>query len=90
MTDLTLYNGSNNGTKLDEFDFQMALAPGMSESTTLAQIAKALAYWQNVSATQPDSELKVLADGYAIPWLTALQGRFSNPPANSLRLVYPV
>lgn len=47
--DLSLYGPPDWGTPTDVFDVQMALAPGMSETSTSAQIAKALAYWRSVT-----------------------------------------
>lgn len=85
----TYSTGVEDGTPLDFFDLSMAMAPGWSESTFLAQMAKALAYWQRVQATSNDGRL-LFAASLAIPWIQAEQTRVQSPPLNSMHVIYPV
>lgn len=85
-----LTTGYDWGTPLDYFDLQMALAPGMSEATTLAQIAKALAYWQPIVTANTADSLTLLKANFAVTFLTAYQTLVANPPANVLHIIYPV
>lgn len=80
--------GYNMGTPLDAFDFAQAVAPGNSESTYVAQLNKAIVYWQ-LQTTSPRPDVAARAT-LAVGWLQTELGLVSNPPANSLHIVYPV
>lgn len=79
------------GESYDQFDLAMALsAAGMSESTTLAQIAKALTYWQSVVANPTKDPQRASFAAQAVAWLQAWQAQCASPPINTLRQVQPV
>lgn len=85
-----LTTGMDWGTPLDWFDLAMALVPGLSEATYLAQIAKALAYWSAIQTANSADGDTLLRAQWAVTWLTAEQAKVSSPPPNNLHIVYPV
>jgi len=85
-----LTQGTDWGTPLDYFDLAMALAPGMTEDTRVRQGNKALAYWNAIVAANVADSNTLYKAGFAVTWLTAELARVSNPPPNTLRVVYPV
>lgn len=85
-----LTTGYDWGTPLDWFDLAMALVPGLSEATYLAQIAKALAYWSAIQTANASDGDTLLKAQWAVTWLTAEQAKVSTPPPNNLHIVYPV